>query len=529
LRALLQLAPETARRLNASGVEEVVPVAELALDDAIVLKPGDRIPTDGEVISGASSVTESMLTGESLPVEKSAGDKTYAGTINENGELRVRVTATGDSTALARIIEIVQQAQASRANIQRLGDKVSSVFVPIVVLIALATGFWWALAPESAKAVHSWLSQYLWTTHFPGSALSAAIFHAAAVLIIACPCAMGLATPIAIMAGTNAAARRGILIRDGAALEKSGQITAVLFDKTGTLTEGKVSVAEVEEYSRGSREIAASLAARSTHPLSKALAGMTSTHAEPAHLREIRGSGLVGELEGAAYRLGSLRWLQAEQIDISRADAFASRWASQGATINGLARGSELIATFALKDSPKPHAKKIIERLLAEGQHVYLVTGDNRVTAGAIAAQVGISPANVHAEVRPEGKVEVIRELQKSGERVAFAGDGINDAPALEQADLGIALMNASDVARESADIVLLKADLEAIPEALGLARASLRTIKQNLFWAFFYNAVGVPLAALGFLSPVFSAFAMGMSDLIVIGNALRLRRWKLR
>ena len=529
LRALLQLAPETARRLNASGVEEVVPVAELALDDAIVLKPGDRIPTDGEVISGASSVTESMLTGESLPVEKSAGDKTYAGTINENGELRVRVTATGDSTALARIIEIVQQAQASRANIQRLGDRVSSVFVPIVVLIALATGFWWALAPESAKAVHSWLSQYLWTTHFPGSALSAAIFHAAAVLIIACPCAMGLATPIAIMAGTNAAARRGILIRDGAALEKSGQITAVLFDKTGTLTEGKVSVAEVEDFSNGSREIAASLAARSTHPLSKALAGMTSTHKEPANFREIRGSGLAGEFEGATYRLGSLRWLQAEKIDISGADGFASKWASQGATVNGLARGSELIATFALKDSPKPHAKKIIERLLAEGQHVYLVTGDNRVTAGAIATQVGISPANVRAEVRPEGKVEVIRALQKSGERVAFAGDGINDAPALEQADLGIALMNASDVARESADIVLLKADLEAIPEALGLARASLRTIKQNLFWAFFYNAVGVPLAALGFLSPVFSAFAMGMSDLIVIGNALRLRKWKLR
>ncbi|HVK58045.1 MAG TPA: HAD-IC family P-type ATPase, partial [Candidatus Kapabacteria bacterium] len=249
----------------------------------------------------------------------------------------------------------------------------------------------------------------------------------------------------------------------------------------------------------------------------------------PRNLRELRGSGLVAEIDGAIYRLGSLRWLESEGVEITRSQNFVSKWSTEGATVIALARLNEIQALFALKDAPKAFAIDIVRRLKKEGKKVYLVTGDHSTTAGAIAAQVGIDAANVRAEVRPEGKVEVIRKLQAEGERVAFAGDGINDAPALEQADLGIALMNASDVARESADIVLLKADLEAIPEALGLAQATLRTIKQNLFWAFFYNALGVPLAALGFLSPIFSAFAMGASDLIVIGNALRLRRWKLR
>ena len=339
---------------------------------------------------------------------------------------------------------------------------------------------------------------------------------------------MGLATPIAIMAGTNAAARRGILIRDGAALEKSGQITAVLFDKTGTLTEGKVSVAGIEEYVRGARALAAALAARSTHPLSRALINISSDKVLVDDVREVRGSGLVGLAESHTVRLGSLRWLQGEGVDIKRTQKFTADWSAQGATVIAIARDTEILAVFSLKDAPKPHAREVVRQLLASKMKVYLVTGDNRATAEAIAAQVGIPVENVRAEVRPEGKVEVIRSLQQSGERIAFAGDGINDAPALEQADLGIALLNASDVARESADIVLLKADLEAIPEALGLARASLRTIKQNLFWAFFYNALGVPLAALGFLSPVFCAVAMGMSDLIVIGNALRLRRWKV-
>ncbi|HEV8540813.1 MAG TPA: heavy metal translocating P-type ATPase, partial [Verrucomicrobiae bacterium] len=371
-------------------------------------------------------------------------------------------------------------------------------------------------------------------SHFSGTPLSGAIFHAAAVLIIACPCAMGLATPVAIMAGTNAAARRGILIRDGAALEKSGTITAVLFDKTGTLTEGKLSVADAQEFSPKASEMAALLARGSTHPLSKALAAANPASLAPVsdeyrfQIAEVRGAGVEARASDGLYRLGSLRWLQENGVPLERANEFVTRWASAGASLVGMAREKELLAIFALKDSPKPHADEIIRTLQRAGQKVFLITGDHRKTAEAIAAQVGIPSAHIRAEVRPEGKVEVIRSLQQSGERVAFVGDGINDAPALEQADLGIAMVNASDVARESADIILLKADLEGIPEALGLARATLRNIKQNLFWAFFYNALGVPLAVLGFVSPVFSALAMGMSDLVVIGNALRLR-WRVK
>ena len=528
LKALLQLAPQTARRVR-NGVEEDVPVASLGLDDVVSLKPGDRVPTDGVVTEGNSSVNESMLTGESLPVEKNADSKVYAGTLNESGHILYRVSATGEETALAHIIQIVQQAQSSRASIQRLGDKVSSIFVPIVVAIAIATALWWGLAPQSAEAVHRWLSQFLWAPHLPEGGLSGAIFHAAAVLIIACPCAMGLATPIAIMAGTNAAAKRGILIRDGASLEKSGRITCVLFDKTGTLTQGKISVAAVEEFVPDSQlqHLARSLAQRSNHPLSRAIAGLPGETIPLQNWNEIRGSGLQADREGQTVRLGSLRWLRENGIDLTAAQHAVERWSREGATLNGIAQGQTLLGLIALKDQAKPHAREVIERLERDGKRIYMVTGDNQGTAEAIARQVGITPQNIFAETRPEGKIAVIKDLQSRGERVAFVGDGINDAPALEQADLGIALMNASDVARESADIILLKADLEAIPESLGLAQATLRNIKQNLFWAFFYNAAGIPLAVVGFLSPIFSAFAMGMSDLVVIGNALRLRWWK--
>ena len=531
LKALLNLAPSSARRVRPDGSDESVPVSSLQLGDQIRLKPGDRIPTDGEVIEGGSSVDESMLTGESMPVEKSPGAKVFSGTINHEGQLIFKVTAQGEQTALAHIIAIVQRAQASRASIQRLGDRVSSIFVPIVVCIALASALWWGLAYDSALAFQQWLGRFLWTWHVPADPLSAAVYNAAAVLIIACPCAMGLATPVAIMAGTNAAARRGILIRDGAALEKSGRITAVLFDKTGTLTQGKVSVAAHEIFSSTTehefKALAAGLAAPSNHPLSQAAARLSPQPAPVQDWREIRGSGTEARLpSGETLRLGSISWLQTSGADVAPASAFIEQWREQGATLIGLAREKALLGVLALRDLPKERAQEVVTHLRRAGQKVFLVTGDNRQTAAAIATQVGIEPANVFAEVRPEGKVAVVQELQSKGERVAFAGDGINDAPALERADLGIALMNASDVARESADIVLLKADLQAIPEALGLARATLRTIKQNLFWAFFYNAAGVPLAAAGLLSPIFSAMAMGLSDLIVIGNALRLRLW---
>jgi Cu+-exporting ATPase len=536
-----------------------VPVAELRIGDRVALRPGDRVPVDGEVLAGQSAVDESMLTGESAPVEKSAKSLLYAGTTNLNGRLVMGVTAIGEATALAHIIAVVQRAQSSRANIQRLGDRVSNVFVPVICIIALATALWWGLAFESAKQFTGVLASFLWHAHPPASPLAAAVIAAAAVLIVACPCAMGLATPAAIMAAANAAARRGILIRDGVALEKAGLVTAVLFDKTGTMTTGRPAV--VKLWSGGSRSeeslthLAAALAQDSAHPISLAIAG--TTHPRPGsapapagregegmpgrqHLsdwREVRGAGVeaclaglesgVPDLKSSVVRLGSLRWLRESNVDLSAGESFAGEWAAQGATIVGLSAGRVLLGLFAVQDALKPGAAAVVRQLQAGGLRTYLVTGDTAGTAASVAKQAGIPAENVFAEVRPEEKAGFVKQLQARGERVAFVGDGINDAPALTQANLGIAVSRASDVAREAADLILLKSEIEAVPESLGLARATLRTIKQNLFWAFFYNVAAVPLAALGFMSPVLCAAAMGFSDLIVIGNALRLRRWK--
>jgi Cu+-exporting ATPase len=595
LKSLLNLAPQTARRiplsrssrreeapiqfdirhssfapdqslLTSAPTEEIeVPVSELQIGDRVVLKPGDRVPTDGIVVEGDSAVDEAMLTGESVPADKKSGSELFVGTVNLNGRLVMRVTATGESTALAHIIAAVQRAQTSRADIQRLGDRVSSVFVPIVVAIAIAAALWWGFAPEPANHVHDWLAQFLWRTHLPMGA-GTAFMVAAAVLIVACPCAMGLATPAAIMAGANAAARRGILIRDGVAFEKAGQVTAVVFDKTGTLTIGKPEVAAswsssfslsgglerqppaqpdagsflqhaVPEAGAPIIQIAAALARSSTHPISQAIAKMSAEQVEISDWKEIRGFGVEANIEHptsniqhsmAKARLGSLRWLKESGVDLVAGEKFIAEWSGQGATIVGLASENNLLGLFAVRDTVKPNARQVVEQLQRQGLKVFLVTGDNLLTAASIARQVGIEGKNVFAEVRPEPKAEFVKKLQAHGECVAFVGDGINDAPALTQANLGIAVSRASDVAREAADIILLKSEIEAVPEALGLARATLRTIKQNLFWAFFYNALGVPLAALGFISPIFCAAAMGASDLIVIGNALRLLRWRI-
>jgi len=496
-----------------SAIETEVPVAELKIGDCIALRPGDRVPVDGVVLEGESAVDEAMLTGESIPADKKSGSELFAGTVNLNGRLVLRVTATGEATALAHIIAAVQRAQTSRADIQRLGDRISNVFVPVVVAIALAVGIFWFMHSGAEKA----------------------FVIAAGILIVACPCAMGLATPAAIMASANTAARRGILIRDGVALEKAGNVTAVLFDKTGTLTMGKPEVAAEQEFKIQKpelRSLAASLARHSTHPVSQALAKISAEKLEVADWKEICGAGVEAKSEivnrkPEIVRLGSLRWLKESSVDLAAGETFVAEWSQQGATIVGLASGKTLLGLFAVRDAVKTNAAEVIGQLQAQGLKTFLVTGDNAVTAAAIARQVGIAAGNVFAEVRPEQKAEFVKQLQATGERVAFVGDGINDAPALTQADLGIAVSRASDIAREAADIILLKSEIEAVPEALGLARATLRTIKQNLFWAFFYNALGVPLAALGFISPVFCAAAMGVSDLIVIGNALRLLRWK--
>jgi Cu+-exporting ATPase len=589
LENLLNLAPQTARlvaadisprhsiemrRLTSAATEEKeVPVSELQAGDLVALRPGDRVPVDGVVAEGDSAVDEAMLTGESVPVDKKTGGELYAGTVNLNGRLVMRVTATGESTALAHIIAAVQRAQTSRADIQRLGDQVSSVFVPVVVVIAIVAALGWGFLPESAGRIHDALAPFLWHVMSP-TGPAAGFIIAAAVLIVACPCAMGLATPAAIMASANAAARRGILIRDGVALEKAGKITAVIFDKTGTLTIGKPEVAaswsssfslsgstlkrELQQKAAGPEagapiaQIAAALACSSTHPISQAIAKLISEGGVPRRpnseenirgsqgsplreitdWQEIRGAGVKGkaQMENGEWRmarLGSLRWLKESGVDLAAGEKFIAEWSQQGATIVGLAVEQSLGGLFAVKDTVKAGAHTVVEQLHRQNLKTFLVTGDNVLTAASIARQSGIAPENVAAEVRPEQKAEFVKKLQAQGERVAFVGDGINDAPALEQADLGIAVSRASDLAREAADIILLKSEIEAVPEALGLARATLRTIKQNLFWAFFYNALGVPLAALGFISPILCAAAMGVSDLIVIGNALRLLRWR--
>jgi len=522
LRALAGLQVRDARVVDDSGVEARVPVGDVGVGDVVAVRPGESIPIDGVVLDGRSAVDESMLTGEPVPVEKGPGDEVVGATVNGPGAFRFRVTRVGADTTLQQIVRLVQDAQASTAPIQRLADRVSAVFVPTVVAVAAATfAVWWAVSPGADR----------WTL---------AVVHAVSVLIIACPCAMGLATPTAILVGTTAGAERGILIKGGEALEAARDIDVVVLDKTGTLTEGRPAVVEIEPVG-GSPDadealaLAAAAEAVSEHPLGEAIVraarerGLDFASAES--FRYAPGRGIEARVAGRSVRVGSVAFLEESGIDPGEARTISARLAARGRTAACVAVDGRAVAVLGIADPVRPDAAPAIASLRALGLDVRMLTGDHEITARAVADEIGIE--SVIAGVLPDRKEAEIRRLHEAGRRVAMVGDGINDAPALARADLGVAIGTGTDVAVAASDITLVRADLSAVPAAIRLARRTVRTIRQNLFWAFGYNTLGIPLAAgvldpwTGWsLSPVVASAAMALSSVSVVGNSLRLRRY---
>jgi len=511
VRKLLDLKPATAHVVR-DGTEMEVPAESVMAGETVIVRPGERIATDGEVLEGASAVDESMLTGESMPVEKQPGSKVIGGTLNRTGSFRFRATRVGAETALAQIIKMVEDAQASSAPIQRIADEVTRYFVPAVVGTAfVAFALWWL------------------TGNFPQGLLAFI-----AVLIIACPCALGIATPAALMVGVGRGAQAGILIRGGEILEKAQKLDTVVFDKTGTLTRGEPNITDVLPQGSWTREqvlgVAASLEAGSEHPLAEAIvrgakeAGTALSAVQG--FDSIPGHGVRGSIDGASVLLGNRRLMQREGIAIALVQAEMERLEADGKTAMLLAIGGQLAAVIAVADTLKPEAKEAVASLRAEKIEVVMLTGDNARTAAAIGRALGID--RVIADVLPSDKAKTIKELQAAGRVVAMVGDGVNDAPALATADIGIAIGSGSDVAKETGGIILVKSDVRDVVAGIRLSRATMRTIKRNLFWAFVYNAIGVPIAALGFLNPIIAAAAMALSSLSVIVNSALLRRVKL-
>jgi Cu+-exporting ATPase len=521
LRALVGLQPRFARVLREAGETEV-PVEDLQPGDLVVIRPGERIPADGVVEQGAGSVDESMLTGESIPADKEAGGRVAGATINQTGVLRVRVDKVGSETVLARILRVVQEAQASKAPLQRLADRVAGIFVPVVMAIAVVTfAAWWLWGPEPA---------YL---H--------AMIRAISVLIIACPCALGLATPTAIMVGTGRGAEMGILIRNAESLEMAGRVRAVVMDKTGTLTTGTLCVSEVVPAAGISREellgYAGSVEAVSEHPIGKAVvraAGEEGLEPLPVDAFEaLPGKGVRARVRDRAVLLGNLSFLVSSGVPAGAWSARAEALQKKGRTVLFAAVDGKAAGMIAVSSVLKKEAADVVRTLRHKGLKVYMLTGDNTRAAEAAAAELELD--GVLAEVLPHEKAERVRVLQERGQRVAMVGDGINDAPALVQADLGIAMGSGTDIAVESADVTLVGGSLEGVPLAIELSRRTVRTIRQNLFWAFFYNLLGIPVAAgvlypvFGFtLKPVLAAAAMALSSVSVVTNSLRLRNAKI-
>ena len=517
IRALQALRPQTARVVR-DGREHDVAIDDVRVGETVVIRPGERIPVDGEIVEGRSHSDESLISGESLPLPKAPGDRVTGGAVNGEGRLQVRTLAVGAESALAHIIRLVEDAQAKKAPIQRIVDRVSAVFVPVVLVIAALTLAGWGVATGD------------WTQ---------AVLHAVAVVVIACPCALGLATPTAIMAGTGVAARAGILIKDAEALETTRSLRTVAFDKTGTLTAGRPTLTALTAWSMSDDEalrVAAALQTGSEHPLARAMLGAAAERGlsvgSAKDIAAVSGRGVEATLDGERWILGNTRWLEELHADlaIGRADATAA--AEAGRTVSWLARqgeaGWQVFALFAFGDPPRPEAAEAIAALHAQGIRTVMVSGDNRGAALGIAHAVGIGDDDVRAEVLPGGKADVVRSLASEG-GVAMVGDGINDAPALAAADVGIAMGSGTDVAMHAASITLMRPDPRLVADAIDISRRTTRKIHQNLFWAFIYNIVGIPLAAAGLLDPVIAGAAMALSSVSVVSNTLLLRRWAPR
>jgi P-type Cu+ transporter len=515
IRALNALRPTTAR-VRRDGAELEMPVERVAIADVVVVRPGDRVAVDGEIVEGRSHVDESLITGESLPVAKAVGDKVTGGSINAEGTLLVKTSAVGAETTLARIIRMVESAQAAKAPIQRIVDRVSAVFVPVVLGIALLTFLAWL------GITGDW---------------ERALINAVVVLVIACPCALGLATPTAIMAGTGVAARHGILIKDAEALEIAHAVTVVAFDKTGTLTEGKPSLTAVEAAEGMTRDevlgLAAALQKSSSHPLAVAVMDRVRSGGVPVpevrDAKALPGRGVEGVVRGQALALGSTRLLHELGVESGALEVDARRLERQGKTVSWLVRTDgdrpRLLGLLAFGDTVKATAAAAVSRLHELGIRTVMLTGDNRGAAEVVAQALGIG--EVQAEVLPGDKASVVQDLRRSGEVVAFVGDGLNDGPALAAASVGFAMAGGADVATETAGITLMRGDLRLVADSLDVSRRTYSKIKQGLFWAFGYNVLGIPLAALGMLNPVIAGAAMAFSSVSVVLNALTLRRWR--
>ncbi|WP_445323977.1 heavy metal translocating P-type ATPase [Paenibacillus sp. FSL M7-1455] len=513
IKSLMGLQAKTARVIR-DGQELTIPVEEVIAGDIVMVRPGEKIPVDGNVIEGESSVDESMLTGESLPVEKKSGDAVIGATLNKNGVLRVQATKVGKETALAQIIKVVEEAQGSKAPIQRVADVISGIFVPIVVGIAIAAFLVW----------------YFFVT--PGN-FAEALEKAIAILVIACPCALGLATPTSIMAGSGRAAELGILFKGGEHLEQTHKIDAIILDKTGTVTKGKPELTDVaaegdeQEFLR----LVGAAEKNSEHPLAEAIvAGIQERGIQLPDTQSfaaIPGYGIEAEVEGKTLLVGTRRLMEKHGVEASHAYALMSRLEESGKTAMLAAIDNRYAGLVAVADTIKETSKEAVQRLKDMGIEVIMITGDNERTAKAIAAEVGID--HVRAEVLPEGKAEEVKKLQAQGKKVAMVGDGINDAPALATADIGMAIGTGTDVAMEAADVTLMRGDLSSIPDAIYMSRKTMGNIKQNLFWALGYNTLGIPVAALGLLAPWIAGAAMALSSVSVVLNALRLQRVKIR